>query len=67
MMEFLLSVLILLVGAIGKIYYTQIENLIKEIKHLNGSDIERKKDIEQLKLDRDDHKVRIVRLESKHR
>lgn len=61
--DFLLSVLILLVSAFCKIFYTQINTLIKEIKELVKSDVEQRKDIEQLKTDRDDHKARIIKLE----
>lgn len=61
--EFLLSVLILLVSAFCKIFYTQINTLIKEIKELVRSDVEQRKDIEQLKKDSDDHRGRIIKLE----
>lgn len=63
--DFLLSILILLVTALGRIYYVQLDTFAKEMKELMRSDVEQDKDIEQLKWDRDDHRGRIVKLEHK--
>jgi len=56
----LLSILIGLLGFIGAKFYDKIKAIGMSIQRILLSDLEHKKDIEQLKVDREDHEKRIT-------
>lgn len=59
----LLSILIGLLGFIGAKFYDKIEAIGMSIQRILLSDLEHKKDIEQLQVDREDHEKRIKEIE----
>jgi hypothetical protein len=59
----LLGILILLIGWIGSTFYNKLNELLKKVEKILLSDVATKKDIEQLKIDRDDHEERLQKLE----
>ena len=61
----LLTLLIALLGYMGRSLYDKIEHLIEEIRIIMLSDVANKKDIEYLKDSIDDHETRITKLENK--
>lgn len=61
----LLTLLIALLGFMGRSLYEKIEHLIEEIRIIMMSDVANKKDIEYLKDSVDDHEQRITKLENK--
>lgn len=62
----LLITLISLLGAISKIFYDKMEDLLKRIEQILLSDVSQKKDIESVQDDIKDHETRITNLENKH-
>ena len=61
----LLTLLIALLGYMGRSLYEKIEHLIEEIRLIMLSDVANKKDIEYLKESVNDHEERITKLENK--
>ena len=61
----LLVTLIALFGAISKIFYNKLEDLVRRIEQILLSDVSQKKDIEGIKDDIADHETRITSLEKK--
>lgn len=60
-----MTLLIALLGFMGRSLYEKIEHLIEEIRIIMMSDVANKKDIEYLKDSVDDHEQRITKLENK--
>lgn len=61
--NFLLVVLIALLGFIGKVFYEKMETVLERIEGILLSDVSQKKDIENMKEDISDHEMRITYLE----
>jgi cell division protein FtsB len=62
----LLALLIGLLAWLGRVFYSKLEELSKNIKEILISDMGHQKDIEQLKADRDEHEKRIGELEKNY-
>lgn len=61
----LLVTLIALFGAISKIFYNKLEDLLKRIEQILLSDVGQKKDLEEHEKRIENHEIRITSLEKK--
>lgn len=64
--NFLLVILISLLGFLGKAFYDKIEVLAQKLESILLSDVGQKKDIEKNSENIADHEVRITILEKHH-